>query len=53
MGLSEDGDESAERRFEELSQSLNLDSHAKEEAWECFRKTRTNYTLEVHYFGLL
>lgn len=50
MGLSDDGDENAERRFEELAQSLNLDSHAKEDAWECFKKTKTNYTLEVFKF---
>ena len=47
MGLSEDGDENTERRFEELCMDLNMDRNAKEEAWQSYERINTNYTLEV------
>ncbi|KAJ8302946.1 hypothetical protein KUTeg_019342 [Tegillarca granosa] len=46
MGLSEDGDDVVERRFEELCLDLNMDKNAKEDAWRNYQKIRTNYTLE-------
>ena len=47
MGLSEEAEDNTLRRYEELCLDLNLDKSAKEEAWECFERISTNYTLEV------
>ena len=47
MGLSDEGEENVEARFEELCLDLNMDKKAKEEAWKSYEKIRTNYTLEV------
>jgi len=49
MGLSEDGDDAVERRFDELCLDLNMDKHAREESWQSYTRIRTNYTLEVSY----
>ncbi|XP_069112560.1 retinoblastoma-like protein 1 isoform X2 [Argopecten irradians] len=46
MGLSEDGEEAVERRFEEICLDLNMDKHPREESWNNYRKIRENYTLE-------
>ena len=50
MGLSDEGEENVEARFDELCLDLNMDKKAKEEAWKSYEKIRTNYTLEVGYF---
>ncbi len=49
MGLSDDGDDSAETGYEDLCMDLNLDKTSKEEAWQSFEAIRTNYTLEVGF----
>lgn len=49
MGLSDDGDDNAEARYEDLCLDLNLDKTSKEEAWHSFETIRTNYTLEVGF----
>jgi hypothetical protein len=49
MGLSDDGDENIEQRFEELCLDLNMDKSAKDEAWQAFERISTNYTLEVGF----
>ncbi|OWF55242.1 retinoblastoma-like protein 1 isoform X1 [Mizuhopecten yessoensis] len=46
MGLSEDGEDAVERRFEEICLDLNMDKHPREESWNNYRKIRENYTLE-------
>ena len=47
MGLSEDGDEAIEQKYDELCYDLNMDSASKLDAWETFQRIRLNYTLEV------
>lgn len=47
MGLSEESDDNAEKRFEDLCLDLNMDTTSKEEAWEAFQRISQNYTLEV------
>ena len=47
MGLSEDGDDRTESRFEDLCLDLNMDKDSKDEAWSSFQRIRENYTLEV------
>ena len=47
MGLSDDGEDNAEARYEDLCMDLNLDKTAKEEAWQAYETIQTNYTLEV------
>ena len=49
MGLSDDGDDNPESRYEDLCMDLNLDKTSKEEAWQSFETIRTNYTLEVGF----
>ncbi|XP_064640132.1 retinoblastoma-like protein 1 [Lineus longissimus] len=54
MGLSDDGDENIEQRFEELCLDLNMDKSAKDEAWQAFERISTNYTLEgdgIHWLA--
>lgn len=46
MGLSEDGEDAVERRFEELCLDLNMDKHAREESWTNYQMIRENYSLE-------
>ncbi|XP_064599560.1 retinoblastoma-like protein 1 [Liolophura sinensis] len=46
MGLSDEGEDAVEQRFDDLCLALNMDRHAKEEAWESYQKQRTNYSLE-------
>ena len=50
MGLSEDGDDNAEQRFDELCLDLNMDSTAKEDSWQSYQRISANYTLEVGLF---
>ena len=47
MGLSEDGDDNVEQRFDELCLDLNMDKNAKDEAWNSYQRIRTSYSLEV------
>lgn len=47
MGLSDEGEDAVEQRFDDLCLALNMDRHAKEEAWESYQKQRTNYSLEA------
>lgn len=49
MGLSEDGEDAVERRFEELCLDLNMDKHAREESWTNYQMIRENYSLEVSF----
>ena len=53
MGLSEEGDENVEDRYEELCLDLNMDKNTKEEAWDNYDKIRQNYTLEVNETAML
>ena len=47
MGLSEEEEDSVHLKFEEICLDLNMDTAAKEEAWQNYQKIMTNYTLEV------
>ncbi|XP_013394844.1 retinoblastoma-like protein 1 [Lingula anatina] len=54
MGLSEEGEDNVEKRFEDLCLELNMDQSAKEEAWEHYERINTNYTLEgdtIHWLA--
>ncbi|KAK3086310.1 hypothetical protein FSP39_016711 [Pinctada imbricata] len=54
MGLSEDGEDAVEQRYEELCLDLNMDRTAKEEAWQGYKRIKMNYSLEgdqIHWLS--
>ncbi|KAL4235049.1 Retinoblastoma-like protein 1 [Mactra antiquata] len=46
MGLTEDGDDLLDDRYDELCLDLNMDKKTKEEAWRNYERIKKNYTLE-------
>lgn len=50
MGLSVDGDDRLDDRYDELCLDLNMDKKTKEDAWRNYEKIKKNYTLEVRNF---
>lgn len=52
MGLSEEGEDLVNARFQEVCADLNMDRNTAEEAWQSFKQISTNYTLEVLFFDI-
>ncbi|ESO96313.1 hypothetical protein LOTGIDRAFT_227069 [Lottia gigantea] len=46
MGLSDEGEDSVQQRYDELCLDLNMDLNAKEEAWQSYQRIQVNFTLE-------